>query len=127
MRKIILVAFLAVATQIVNAQITQGNWMLGGNVSFSSLKENGISGNASYFSVAPNVGYFFIDQFAGGIRSNISSSKNQGDDKYTDILIGPFARYYFLPTGKKTNVFLAQATSPEAAAGATLRGTNKRG
>ena len=107
MRKIILVAVLAVATQILSAQITKGTWLLGGSTSFTSSKfSEPPEFKTTSFSFDPNVGYFFIDQFAGGVRGSISTSKDESDDKSTDILIGPFVRYYFLPTGKKTNVFL---------------------
>ena len=108
MRKIILVTFLAVATQIVSAQISNGSWLLGGNVSFNSSKYSEPPENKiTTFTFAPNVGYFFIDHLAGGVRGAISTEKDKpSNDKETVVLIGPFARYYFLPTGNKTNIFL---------------------
>ena len=65
--------------------------------------------NRSYFRTDPNLGYFFIDKFAAGIKGLVEHEKvgfgTSSPTKQTFYGIGPFARYYFLPTNKQVNVF----------------------
>jgi hypothetical protein len=50
-----------------NSQITKKNWMVGGSGRLASQKETLNSSEAKGFTIelSPNVGYFFIDKFAG--------------------------------------------------------------
>ena len=94
-----------------NSQITKGNWMVGGNASLTSVK-NESEDNSSYtilnISLSPNIGYFVFDKFSTGILFNYkfseSKSNGYGVSRYGDL--GPFARYYFLKNESRTNVFL---------------------
>lgn len=56
------------------------------------------------WNVSPSIGYFLLNNFALGIGLDYTSSteKDAGDEKTTDsdLLFGPFARYYF-PFGDK--------------------------
>ena len=93
----------------VNSQITKNNWLVGGNGRFSSQIEdlNGIDVRGLTIGVSPIVGYFFIDKFAGGIRSSLDYNKikfNGGTSKSTQIGIGPFLRYYFLNPSNRINI-----------------------
>lgn len=57
---------------------------------------------------APNVGYFFINKVAGGLRLSLSSDTHSSDgDKYrrSNNGIAPFIRYYFLLLEQKINIF----------------------
>jgi hypothetical protein len=101
------------------SQITKGNWMVGGNASYTHTN-NDISTLAKYknttFSVAPNIGYFVWDKFCTGVKLSISFWKNDypansgGTISYSTknqfYNLGPFVRYYFLQTDKRANLFV---------------------
>lgn len=92
-----------------NCQITKGNWLIGGNISFSSTKSsNDLGSNTLYqLQASGNAGYFFIDKFAAGIKPNIYIDHGVGLQNFssTNSSLGPFLRYYFLPTALRTNLF----------------------
>jgi len=95
------------------AQTQKGNMLVGGNIGFnsSSAKIKTESGSIKVESkgpsitniyINPNIGYFFIDNLAGGLKLNVglSSSKSRADgDKRsnatTEFNVGPFLRYYY--------------------------------
>lgn len=110
MKKIL---FLAVTVMIANASFSQtnkGQFMVGGDINFNSSKQSkGSAGSVTQFELNPDVGYFFANNFAAGIRGAINSYKMEDADPDTYFLIGPFARYYFLPSANKTNLFLDAA------------------
>lgn len=95
-----------------NSQITKGNWMLGGSISFSSTNLKSEIGQKNTFFIlqgAPDIGYFIADKFAAGLKVSINSSggKATGTSVFstnTDYNFGPFARYYFLSTEKQFNI-----------------------
>jgi hypothetical protein len=97
------------ATLTANAQITKGNWLVGGDASFFSNKSeselNGTISETSFLIISPNVGYFFIDKLAGGIDlrfSFVDPGKSVNSENYG---FGPFLRYYFLKTDNLVNIF----------------------
>jgi hypothetical protein len=97
---------------VSNAQISKGNWMMGGGASFSHNKNTsyGSTTESTVFAVAPNVGYFFIDKLAVGASGRLSFLFAKNDNSTHDpnnftYGIGPFARYYFLETEKKSISF----------------------
>ena len=108
MKKILLTTALSGALTLAFTQgnIHKGSWMLGGNASFTSTKISDFDGSTTTISLSPNVGYFFVDQLAGGLRVSLESLKEEGDDAETMWSLSPFARYYFLTPAKKVNVFL---------------------
>lgn len=80
--------------------------MVGGKLGFSSESNSEDDDyKLTSFRFKPEFGYFFIDKLAGGIRGSIETGKD-GDNSYTDLLIGPFVRYYFLQAAMRTNVFV---------------------
>jgi hypothetical protein len=98
---------------LANAQITKGNWMVGGNLGFSYSNSKAVvnsdNSNSYTVNISPNIGYFFYDKFAGGTKINYFFSKfisSQGNGKFTYANAGPFMRYYFLEKEKRTNIFL---------------------
>ena len=100
-------------TGLANAQITKGNWMVGGNGSFSytnSKSEQSSSSTKDYtINLSPNIGYFVYDKLALGSKLNYVLSKyytEQGNSEFTFSTVGPFVRYYFLKEEKVTNLFL---------------------
>jgi hypothetical protein len=104
MKKLLLAAFLLVSSTAIFAQLNQGQWLAGGNAGFNSYKQG--DDKVFMFNVSPNIGYFFINNFAGGLRLNFLRSKQKGaDDAYVSYGVAPFLRYYFLPGAEKLNVF----------------------
>ena len=106
-------------TITANAQITKGNWMVGGNGSFSSKKittNDAIGGFSSVstfrsIEISPNVGYFVINKLAFGLRFSYKGefypgNENTIEQNYNTLSGGVFVRYYFLKPEKLVNVFL---------------------
>ena len=88
------------------SQINKGQWLIGGSAAFdfSKIVDNDDSKLTS-LSLAPNAGYFFINNLAGGARVNFNLAKEENEDAATSFVFAPFVRYYFLPTAQKVNVF----------------------
>jgi Outer membrane protein beta-barrel domain len=106
MKKIFMVAVATILIQAGFAQVNKGQWLVGGNAGFSSSKLGEFKSTSIEFS--PDAGYFFIDNFAGGLRFNVQSVKQEigsVDEKASSTMIAPFVRYYFLPAAQKVNVF----------------------
>lgn len=105
------ITFLSFLTS--NAQITKGNWMMGGNGSFSNkeLFNNNFSNDkrkTTEIEIKANTGYFFIDKLQAGIRFSYESfkiKKNSDSNRYW-LKYGGFTRYYFLKTDKLVNIYL---------------------
>ncbi len=71
MKKSILLFFIAfIFYNNADSQITKGNWLVGGNASFLFTNSNtgGINSKVNKIDIAPDIGYFFIDKFAAGVR-----------------------------------------------------------
>ncbi len=116
MKKRILFTIVACfALGVLGGQVTsQGNFIIGSALGLSTAQSN-ISQSSSagetsekrptstQFNIAPSVGYFLIDRLAVGIRMDYTLNRvtETGADKVkdSDLLFGPFARYYF-PIGK---------------------------
>lgn len=107
MKKGFMVAMATILIHTGFAQVNQGQWLVGGNAGFSSSKTGEYK--STTISFAPNAGYFFINNFAGGLRFDVESTKNKygslGEEKSSATTIAPFLRYYFLPAAQKVNVF----------------------
>jgi hypothetical protein len=104
MKKVLIAACLLVSSNAIFAQVNKGQWLAGGNIGFESQKHG--DGKATSFNFSPDAGYFFIDNFAGGLRVDFSSYKEKdADDATTSFSLAPFVRYYFLPAAQKVNVF----------------------
>ena len=94
------------------AQLTKSNWLVGGTGSFSFMSPNTVNGNTktTIVNLAPNIGYFFIDKFASGIRLTFYDDHinygqpNNNSITFSNYSIGPFIRYYFLPVDKQYNI-----------------------
>lgn len=99
--------FLIVITSLtVNAQITKGNWMVGGTGSFysSQFKDYTMTNNAIGLELRPNLGYFIIDKFALGVTPLFAYNKPENGNSVISYGVGPYARYYFLKTENTVNV-----------------------
>ena len=111
-----------------NAQITKGNWMVGGNISFQYDKYENKNNNTnsqgttvnyselgSYIlNIEPNIAYFFKDKIAIGTSINYINSFTEGNSFSSNGMnlgINPFLRYYVLNTEKTYNVFIEPSYS----------------
>lgn len=104
MKKVLFASFLLFSSYAMKAQILQNQWLVGGNAGFDSEKQGDYK--ATTIFVSPNVGYFFINNLAGGLRASFWTNKVKGDDESSTFFsVAPFARYYFLPAAQKINVF----------------------
>ncbi len=103
--RVLSVALLFAGT-ISQAQITKGNWMVGGSGSFFSghLKSETDNLNFYGFDLRPNVGYFIADKFGVGLTPLLTYSKTEGGSSVTNYGIGPYVRYYLLKPDKIVNV-----------------------
>lgn len=109
MKRIILSFILATAAFGVEAQISQGNFLLGGSVGFTSQTSkyisNGVTtpqGTTTTFTVIPQIGYLITDQLATGFGLNITSISYKASGSSTSLgssqfLFSPFVRYYSPP------------------------------
>ena len=102
MKKLLLSILLMTAVLFSNAQISQNNWMVGGSFAFTSSEVMNITTKTTLLS--PNVGYFFVDRFAGGIKANLSALKVEGEDVMSSSMFGPYLRYYLLKNHKDFNL-----------------------
>ena len=96
-----------------NSQITKGNWMVGGSGSFSTNNVSATQSQTTNIEIRPGIGYFIANKLAVGLKlSYISEDLSKfvqmtGSPGLTihSLLIGPFARYYFLEPEKTVNFF----------------------
>lgn len=110
MKKVLFAACLLVSSNAIFAQVNKGQIMVGGSAGFN----RGSIGDwkRTDISIAPDLGYFFIDQLAGGLRPEFayykSKQKTNGTtttNSATSYTIAPFVRYYFMPSGEELNIF----------------------
>jgi hypothetical protein len=109
MKKLVFLLAVIIVSTAVFAQgnINKANIMLGGIAGFDSKKYSDGDESLTTITFSPNVGYFFMNQFAGGLRFNFLSEKySEDDDASSQFELAPFVRYYFLPSSNKTNFFL---------------------
>ncbi len=90
------------------AQIVKNNWLVGGQLSFdhTKTKVEEIERTNTVIQGKPQAGYFILDKLAAGIQFDLirSSSKSNTKSVATTFGIGPFVRYYFLPSEKRVNI-----------------------
>lgn len=105
-------------TVSANSQITKGNWMVGGSGSFINYKStypdnNTKSTQAGYaLDLAPNVGYFVVDNFSIGSIVGFSFNNPSGSaNNSLSFGLAPFVRYYFRKSDKIINPFLQASYS----------------
>lgn len=109
MKKLLfMIAVILISTaSFAQGNINKGNFMVGGQAGFDSKKYSDGDEKLSTITISPNFGYFFMNQFAGGIRLSFLSQKySEDEDASSQFEVAPFLRYYFLPSTNKTNVFL---------------------
>ncbi len=119
MKKLIACLLIIVLSHcFADAQLTKGNWMVGGAAGLTTanfFRASGDTGRSTTISIAPSIGYFITMRFAAGLRFSLSNyhytehqylTGNPGVGNDFDIALDPFARYYFLKnTERPLNVF----------------------
>ena len=113
MKYLSIIGFSMLLSNTIKAQLTKGNWMLGGNISFNSTNYNSTNYTPpTYTSVIldfnPNVAYFVANNFNVGIKSSFNKILRISGSSYTSFRLGPSCRYYFLDNEKRIN-FLVEA------------------
>ncbi|HMQ50332.1 MAG TPA: hypothetical protein PKA00_23095 [Saprospiraceae bacterium] len=101
---------LAISLSLPAQVLDQGNFMMGSTIGFSvaeskvilhasSNNEEGEGPSSTQFNISPSVGYFILDHFALGIGMdytyNAIREPNQDKNDGSNLLFGPFVRYYF--------------------------------
>ena len=114
MKLLLLLTAISLFSTSAFSQLNKNQFLVGGNVSFSSLTNKGDDlkkNRSTTFQFAPDIGYFIFDQLVLGGKIGISFYKSTVDYavpynyKTSSINLSPFVRYYILPKMKKVNVF----------------------
>jgi hypothetical protein len=98
-----------------NSQLEKNSWLVGGNGFYTSTKSS-FEYQINEFKIAPNVGFFAFNNFAGGLRASFTTRRTTFTSQSANISsdtsrrrwyeLGPFVRYYFLKPDKMINVFV---------------------
>ena len=116
--KNLILAFIVLAVlfaPVLNAQNTtaRGNFLIGTALGFSTntskiaysspnIEDEGEGPSSTQLTIAPRIGYFLFDNFTLGVGLDYTMSKteepNADKNEDSDLLFGPFSRYY-LPFG----------------------------
>jgi hypothetical protein len=110
MKKITLITLSVFLLTKADSQITKRNWMIGGSGSFRSSKyetTNSVYQKQILLNLSGNVGYFIIDKLPVGLKPVYERIEAKGFDRtvVNVYALGPYARYYFLPSDKYVNIF----------------------
>lgn len=107
MKKVFILSItLLLQANLVLAQLEKGNWLVGGNLSYSSVKSTFDQGGSTFknkattYSLQPKVGYFPIDKLVAGLGVDFANRHSETgtnpliETDSRDFSISPFARYY---------------------------------
>lgn len=108
MKRALFLALCVLAVNTVIAQVSRGQWLAGGQISYASRTQdipNGDDHTVKTFSIAPGAGYFIVNKLALGARFNTTITKvpNGGNNTYVGA---PFLRYYLLNKYARVNFLL---------------------
>lgn len=109
MKPFFITPFLFFIFTSTNGQITKNSWLVGGSGTFSlqNINQTTNTAKASFIDLAPNIGYFFIDKMAGGMRVRFQNSRIKTPTSTSNsptLAIGPYFRYYFLSKENRINL-----------------------
>ena len=111
MKKLLLfitVLFFGIST--INAQddasygYAQGDWLMGGSVTFNSSDTDGVEESGSM--IAPAAHYFINDEWAIGASVGLMSSETDGD-KMSDTHFSFTARNYFMELNERNKIYFS--------------------
>jgi hypothetical protein len=110
MKKVLFAAFLLVSSNAIFAQVDKGQWLVGGSAGFNHSSQG--DDKQTDISIAPDAGYFVINQLAVGLAPTFDYTKTKTKSGSTTISgssttysLAPFVRYYFMPSGEQVNIF----------------------
>jgi hypothetical protein len=115
------------------AQISKGDYLIGGNGSFkryTSELPDATRAKTTLIGFSTDAGRFFLNRFAAGISANIQygnhryerDSVQSSPSGLIDLGVGPFARYYFLNTTSKVNLLMDGRTGWRFSRSSVYRG-----
>lgn len=126
------VALLSVNTAI--GQLTKGSWLVGGSGAFNSNDHSNDYGTPSYketiAQLQPNIGYFFIDRLAGGLKLSMSLRRTKMAEEFYNLQknnsygFGPFVRYYILNGESRFNFLVEGSYQYQIERGGHVRSDN---
>lgn len=113
MKKLILsIALLSSIALTTQAQTDQGQYIVGGSVSFNTFKSDAEGAKSTNsFSIVPSVGYFVSDNIAVGTGIGYATSKTTSR-KNEAFVVAPFGRHY-IPVAESFK-FFSQLSVPMA-------------
>jgi len=107
MKRIVIILALAMISSGAFAQFNKGRYLVGGSFGITALTNKSKANSTTTtnyhdtgFSLAPNAGYFIIDNLAVGAGLGLSTfstkftGNNAGKNNTTSISLSPFVRYY---------------------------------
>jgi len=96
MKKITLLLVFVAASLAVSAQIPMGTKYVGGSVGFNSSKSTARNAEAvTSYSLSPEVGYFFMENMAAGLRLGINGSSQKDNFSSTAFGVGAYVRKFW--------------------------------
>jgi len=114
MKKLLLIAVIAVASLKASAQTEQGNILLGGTLNYTTSKSDADGAESSEsFTILPNIGYFILNNVAIGTGVGYSHTKFTNGAKQGTFIVSPFARCY-QSLGSEQFKFFGQLSVPLA-------------
>lgn len=103
MKKILLMAFFAVAAVGANAQVYLGGSL---NLGTTNVKEGDLDGvSTTTFSITPEIGYNITDAFAIGAEVGFGTSKTEDHKARNKWTVAPYVRYSFAELGNNVKLF----------------------
>lgn len=125
------VAGLTVASQAQEFGFEKGNFIVEGNLGFSTKDNKNTEVKTTGFSFNPQVGYFVTDKIAVGVYAKVGTSNEDQYKEGVDIQeksntfdIGAFGRYYFLEIGSRFKTYAELAAGYESENGKTVTAGN---
>lgn len=113
MKKLFLVAIIAMFSFTMNAQTEKGNWVIGGTTTMSfghttsTAEFDGVESDddlkTTTINITPSVGFFVIDNLSVGFDLGFNSNKskiNENENKVSSFSVIPNAAYYFNASDK---------------------------
>ena len=95
MKKLLITGFLALLGTTANAQLQQGNFMIGGELAAANF---GLNKGAGYnFQITPQAAFFVQDNWSVGPYINLGVSGAKDAQTEFNYGAGALSRYYFSP------------------------------
>ena len=109
-KRCILILLLIILSVTSFSQIYKGQWLIGGDAAFSYSYANVYSDKIKLSTLTFSLlgGCFFLNRLAGGLKFDLDNQTyhySMSKSRNTFSSIGPFIRYYFLPSEQKVNLF----------------------